>query len=251
MLADNTTSQVPEVRPGSAPTLPAHADPPEGRARFDYAPAVLCPGDPRRAEYVAKTFFDRPGPRQRGAWDARLHRHVRGPSDLGAIDRHGLPERGDRLRGADPAGRRRGCSASAPAARLQPDDGAWPTLCVAVSATPSDQTALTYTGGEPHAPTADWQLVETAARVGRERGHGSTSARSCRATSSTTPTPTASAAGPTGATSASRWRRPCCTRSRRCGRCPPVTLLTVSDTLDGEAHRAHQRRGARSAASTR
>ena len=25
-----------------------------------YAPAVLCPGDPRRAEYVAKTFFDDP-----------------------------------------------------------------------------------------------------------------------------------------------------------------------------------------------
>jgi len=28
----------------------------------DYAPAVLCPGDPRRAEYIAKTFFD-PGAR--------------------------------------------------------------------------------------------------------------------------------------------------------------------------------------------
>ena len=41
---------------------------------------------------------------------------------------------------------------------------------VAVSSTPSDQTAMTYTGGEPHAPTADWRLVETAVRIGRERG---------------------------------------------------------------------------------
>ena len=24
----------------------------------DFAPAVLCPGDPRRASYIAETFFD-------------------------------------------------------------------------------------------------------------------------------------------------------------------------------------------------
>jgi 5'-methylthioadenosine phosphorylase/purine-nucleoside phosphorylase len=29
----------------------------------DYAPSVLCPGDPRRAKYIAETFFD-PGFRQ-------------------------------------------------------------------------------------------------------------------------------------------------------------------------------------------
>ena len=29
----------------------------------DYAPAVLCPGDPLRAQYIADTFFD-PGFRQ-------------------------------------------------------------------------------------------------------------------------------------------------------------------------------------------
>src|SRR6188472_2307487 len=31
-------------------------------ASGDYAPAVLCPGDPRRAAYIAETFFD-PGHR--------------------------------------------------------------------------------------------------------------------------------------------------------------------------------------------
>ncbi|MDP2293325.1 MAG: purine-nucleoside phosphorylase, partial [Actinomycetota bacterium] len=27
-------------------------------AASDYAPAVLVPGDPRRAKYIAETFFD-------------------------------------------------------------------------------------------------------------------------------------------------------------------------------------------------
>jgi 5'-methylthioadenosine phosphorylase/purine-nucleoside phosphorylase len=41
---------------------------------------------------------------------------------------------------------------------------------VALSATPDDQTALGYTGGEPHAPTASWRLVEQAVAIARERG---------------------------------------------------------------------------------
>jgi purine-nucleoside phosphorylase len=41
---------------------------------------------------------------------------------------------------------------------------------VALSATPGDATVLTYTAGEPHAPTASWQLVETALAIARERG---------------------------------------------------------------------------------
>lgn len=53
---------------------------------------------------------------------------------------------------------------------LQPNMAMADTV-IAVASTPSDQTAMTYTGGEPHAPTADWRLVETAVRIGRERGH--------------------------------------------------------------------------------
>src|SRR5687768_462662 len=42
---------------GSAP-VPIHLRANQG----DYAPAVLCPGDPRRARYIAEQCFD-PGPR--------------------------------------------------------------------------------------------------------------------------------------------------------------------------------------------
>ena len=51
---------------------------------------------------------------------------------------------------------------------LQPEMR-WADTVIAMAATPSDQTALTYTGGEPHAPTADWALVEAAVRVAREQ----------------------------------------------------------------------------------
>src|SRR5204863_3762873 len=43
-------------------------------------------------------------------------------------------------------------------------------LIVAVAATPAGQPTMTYTAGEPHAPTADWQLVSLAARLALERG---------------------------------------------------------------------------------
>ena len=42
-------------------------------------------------------------------------------------------------------------------------------LVVAVASTPSDQTAMTYTGGEPHAPTADWRVVQAAVDIARQR----------------------------------------------------------------------------------
>lgn len=52
---------------------------------------------------------------------------------------------------------------------LQPDMNMADTV-VAISSTPADHTAVHYVGGEPHAPTADWRVVETAVRIGRERG---------------------------------------------------------------------------------
>ncbi len=43
-------------------------------------------------------------------------------------------------------------------------------VVIAVSSTPEDRTALSYVGGDPHAPTADWQLVEKALAAVREEG---------------------------------------------------------------------------------
>ncbi len=52
---------------------------------------------------------------------------------------------------------------------LQPHMALGDTV-VAVAATPFDRTAAAYTADEPHAPTADWRLVDAALRIGRDRG---------------------------------------------------------------------------------
>jgi DeoD family purine-nucleoside phosphorylase len=41
-------------------------------------------------------------------------------------------------------------------------------LIIAVSAVPADGTARAYTSGEPHAPTADWELVHAAVHSAKE-----------------------------------------------------------------------------------
>ncbi|HLM33086.1 MAG TPA: hypothetical protein VK285_03375, partial [Gaiellaceae bacterium] len=41
-------------------------------------------------------------------------------------------------------------------------------LIVALSAVPADGTARHYTGGEPHAPTADWELIHGAVHAAKE-----------------------------------------------------------------------------------
>ena len=83
----------------------------------DYAAAVLCPGDPRRAAYIAATFFD-PGYRQvneergmlgfTGTFEGR-------PISVQSTGM-GCPSAGHRVRGADPARRDAARSGSARAA---------------------------------------------------------------------------------------------------------------------------------------
>jgi DeoD family purine-nucleoside phosphorylase len=43
-------------------------------------------------------------------------------------------------------------------------------LIVALSAVPADSTAIHYVDGEPHAPTADWDLVHAAVHAAKELG---------------------------------------------------------------------------------
>jgi 5'-methylthioadenosine phosphorylase/purine-nucleoside phosphorylase len=134
----------------------------------DYAPAVLCPGDPRRAQHIATTFFD----------DARLVNEERGmlgytgtfegrpisvqSSGMGCPSAAIVYEELVQL-GATRLIRVGTCGA------LQPNMN-MADLVVGLAATPSDQTALTYTGGEPHAPVADWQLVSLAVQRAQEQG---------------------------------------------------------------------------------
>ena len=57
----------------------------------------------------------------------------------------------------------------------KPDDGLLDVLLigdliVALTAVPADGTARHYVGGEPHCPTADWQLVHAAVHAAKELG---------------------------------------------------------------------------------
>jgi 5'-methylthioadenosine phosphorylase/purine-nucleoside phosphorylase len=134
----------------------------------DSAPAVLCPGDPRGAEYIATNFFD----------DPRLVNEERGilgftgtfdgtpisvqTTGMGcpsaAIVYEELIQLGaTRLIGVGTCG----------ALQLNMDMA---DLVIAMASTPSDGTTFTYTGGDPHAPVADWELVSLAARLALERG---------------------------------------------------------------------------------
>ncbi len=134
----------------------------------DYAPAVLCPGDPRRAEYIAKTFFDAP----------HLVNEERGMLGFtGSFEGQPISVQATGM----------GCPSAAivyeelimlgakrlirvgTAGALQPTMQMGDVV-IAVSSTPQDRTALSYVGGDPHAPTADWRLVENALAAVREEG---------------------------------------------------------------------------------
>ena len=134
----------------------------------DYASAVLCPGDPRRAEYIAKTFFDAP----------RLVNEERGMLGFtGSFEGQPISVQATGM----------GCPSAAivyeelimlgakrlvrvgTAGALQPTMQMGDVV-IAVSSTPQDRTALNYVGGDPHAPTADWRLVEKALAAVREEG---------------------------------------------------------------------------------
>jgi 5'-methylthioadenosine phosphorylase/purine-nucleoside phosphorylase len=135
----------------------------------DYAPAVLVPGDPKRAAYIAETCFD-PGARcvndERGMLGYTGTYHgvplsvqsvgMGGPS--AAIYYTELAQLGVRrlVRVGTAGGLKAG---------LKMGD-----TIVALSATADDQTILRLTDGEEHAPTATFELVETAVALARRSG---------------------------------------------------------------------------------
>ena len=136
----------------------------------DYAPAVLAPGDPRRAKYIAETFFD-PG--------ARCVNEERGMLGYtGTFKGRPISVQSVGMGGASAAiyytelAQQLGATriirvgtAGGLATGMRMGD-----TVVAVSATSDDPMVNILTHGDPHAPTADWRLVELAARLSRERG---------------------------------------------------------------------------------
>jgi DeoD family purine-nucleoside phosphorylase len=134
----------------------------------EIADRVLLPGDPRRARYIAETFFD----------DPRLVTEERGmvgftgtyegtPVSVQATGM-GCPSAAIvveelAMLGARTLLRVGTCGAYDP--RLALGD-----LVIATSAAPSDGTMLTYTGGLPHAPAASFDVVHAAFHAAERAG---------------------------------------------------------------------------------
>jgi purine-nucleoside phosphorylase len=133
----------------------------------DYAEACLLPGDPLRAKYVAETFLD--GAEQRnfergmlgytGAFESR-------PVSVQATGM-GCPSAAIVVEELAQLGVKRMLRIGT-CGGLQPDLELG-NLIVAVSAVAADSTAQ-HLIGEPHAPTADWELVHGAVHAAKELG---------------------------------------------------------------------------------
>ena len=134
----------------------------------DYAPAVLLPGDPLRARRVADEFLD-------DAREVNSERLLLGYT--GTVDGYpvsvqatgmGAPSAAIVIEelimlGASRLIRIGTCGG------LRPELDLGDTV-IAISAVPSDQTALRYTGGEPHAPTAHFGLTHGAIHAAKGLG---------------------------------------------------------------------------------
>jgi DeoD family purine-nucleoside phosphorylase len=131
----------------------------------DYAEACLLPGDPLRAKYIAETFLEDVAQVNAergllgftGAWEGkRVSVQGTGMGCPGAtIVFEELIQLGvKRLLRVGTCG------------GLQPDH-ALGDLIVALSAVPADSTASHLVGGEPHCPTASWELIHEAVHVAK------------------------------------------------------------------------------------
>lgn len=135
----------------------------------DYAPAVLVPGDPRRATYIAEHFFE-PGYRlvneERGALGYTGTYRGRpisvqsvgmGCASAGIYYSELIQLGAKRILRVGTAG------GLAPGLRMA-------DTIVAISATADDPVVSQLTNGEAHSPTATYSLVERAVGLARDRG---------------------------------------------------------------------------------
>jgi DeoD family purine-nucleoside phosphorylase len=142
--------------------VPIHVRASEG----DYAEACLLPGDPVRARYIAETYLD-------GAIERNTERGLLGytgefegrPVSVQATGM-GCPTAAIVMEELVQLGVKRFLRVGT-CGGLQ-EDLALGDLIVAVTAVPADGTARHYVGGEPHCPTADWELVHGAVHAAKE-----------------------------------------------------------------------------------
>ena len=134
----------------------------------DYAQACLLPGDPLRARYIAETYLD--GAVQRNAERGLLGytgEYEGRPVSVQATGM-GCPSAAIVMEELVQLGVKRFLRVGT-CGRLQPDLQLG-ELIVALSAVPADATVSHYLGGEPHCPTADWELVHGAVHAAKQIG---------------------------------------------------------------------------------
>jgi purine-nucleoside phosphorylase len=134
----------------------------------DYAEACLLPGDPNRARLIAERFLG-------GAVERNTERGLLGYT--GSVDGETVSVQATGIGGPSTAivveelvelGVKRflrlgTCGALQP--HLRHGD-----LILALSAVPDDGTSMRYSGGEPIAPTADWDLLHGVVHAAKELG---------------------------------------------------------------------------------
>ena len=134
----------------------------------EYADAVLLPGDPLRAKYIADTYLD----------DVKQVNSERGLLGFtGAYEGRPVSVQGTGM----------GCPGATivfeeliqlGCTRLMrvgtcgglQSHHALGDLIVALTAVPADRTAMHLVGGEPHCPTASWELIHGAVHAAKEMG---------------------------------------------------------------------------------
>jgi DeoD family purine-nucleoside phosphorylase len=131
----------------------------------DYAEHVLVPGDPLRAQYIANTFFE--GVRQVNGERGMLGFTGTFEGQPISVQSTGMgcPSAAIVFEELNMLGAKRlvrvgTCGGLAPGLNLG-------DVILAVSAVPADKTVFTYTGGEMHAPTADWEVVHGAVHLAK------------------------------------------------------------------------------------
>ena len=133
----------------------------------DYAEAILVPGDPLRAKYIAENFFD--SPRQVNGERGMLGYTgtFRGAPISVQSTGMGCPSAAIVIEELVQLGAKRIIRVGT-CGGLQPDMQLG-DLIIALTAIPADSTAAHYVG-EPHCPTADWDIIHGAVHAAKELG---------------------------------------------------------------------------------
>jgi DeoD family purine-nucleoside phosphorylase len=132
----------------------------------DYAEACLLPGDPLRAKHIAETFLEDVVQRNSERGMLGFSGTFRGRPVSVQSTGMGCPSAAIVVEELIQLGVKRLLRVGT-CGGLQPDLKLG-DLIVALSAVPADGTARHYTGGEPHAPTADWKLIHGAVHAAKE-----------------------------------------------------------------------------------